>query len=264
MSDLRLSIARDLRDVEQMAPDLHWQAMAAFMDKDFPGGLALNMLGPSANPELWEATYESAEAEVWNSNQPMTRFSDYASDQVLSESHPVYVLEQWTRIIREERQQPTGLTATLSREVDYLRGSIDWCTRHNEHGELAWPEVTIMADELHRLVRAMENALAEGDRLDASASACFKDDPLTESGRCGGRLVRAMLKRQTCPHVALARQSASSLSQLLAHSPSLAKQHKSCDQGGRDDVYRCQKCEKMYTTAEYWLAVREHYEREAG
>lgn len=264
MSELRNRIARDLRKVEQLAPDLHWQAMAAFTDRDFPGGLALNMLGPSANPELWEATYESAEAEVWNSDQPMTRFSDYASDQVLSEAHPVYVLEQWTRIIREEREQPTGLKATLSREADYLRKSLDWSTRTTIDGALEWPPVTEMATELHQLVRAMENALSEGDRLDASASACFKDDPLTKSGRCGGRLVRAMLKRQTCPHVELARQSASSLSQLLAHSPSLAKAHKSCDQGGRDDVYRCQKCEKMYTTAEYWLAVREHYELEAG
>lgn len=170
MSDLRIQMARDLREIEWLYVDLHWQITADFADKDMPGGRALNMLGPSASPGTWEAQYQAAEAKVWESDQPMSRFNDYAGSQILSDEHPVYVLEQWTRIIREERDQPTGLKATLSREVAYLRKSIDWTLRRNESGEPEWPEVEIMADDIHQLVRSMEDVLTVGDRVDTSAS----------------------------------------------------------------------------------------------
>jgi hypothetical protein len=271
MSDLRNQMFRDLREVEQLYVDLHWQTTAAFADPDMPGGRALNMLGPSANPVRWESQYEAAEAKVWNSDQPMSRFDDYAASQMLSDEHPVYVLEQWTRIIREEREQPTGLKATLSREVDYLRKSIDWTLRRNTYGELEWPEVALMAQEIHQLVRSMEDALVVGDRPDASASACFNLDPGSESGRCGGRLIRKTLRREDCQHVTLARNFSDEttpvnwiMAAMLVYFPHIRAEHKHCDQGGRDDVYRCRKCERIYTTTEYWLAVKEHYEREAG
>jgi hypothetical protein len=53
------------------------------------------------------------------------------------------------------------------------------------------------------------------------------------------------------------------LRELLSHAE-YATAHKGCDQGGRDDVYRCRRCGRYYTTSEYWLAVKDHYERQAG
>jgi hypothetical protein len=65
MSDLRNQMFRDLREVEQLYVDLHWQTTAAFADPDMPGGRALNMLGPSANPVRWECEAHREEFVIW-------------------------------------------------------------------------------------------------------------------------------------------------------------------------------------------------------
>lgn len=265
----RNRIAVDLREIEQLAVELHWQMMAVTTDGEpntgkMLGGDALNMLAPAAIPQDWDEQYATVELDL-------SAREDYAYEQVGLDEHPINLLGFWTRVIREEREQPTDLKPTISREVDYLRKNIGWMTRTDEHGEPEWFEVTEVETDLHKLRRKMEDVLKVGDRLDTSATACFNLIG-AEARQCGGRLVRATLRRRECEHAKLAGQIAEwldvlpgdALRGLFAYRPDLATEHRGCDQGGRDDVYRCLDCERKYTSADYWLAVRQGYEREVG
>jgi hypothetical protein len=270
MSDadaLRLRIAVDLREIETLAMELHTQALASPNAKDFPGGTALHMLGPAAAIADWEAQYEAVEAaERWDDDggdrwakRPKLDPAVYQGDD---NEQPLNVLESWSRIVREERQQPTALKATISREIAYLRASIDWMCVTDDHDEPLWPAVVELAAELRGLRRSMENVTHEGDRIDTDAAPCFQLDP--DGVQCGGTLARVNLRPRPCIHADFAANSGRNLAQFLAGSPSLQADHKRCDQGGRDDLYRCLRCEKKYTTTEYWLAVSENHERQAG
>lgn len=274
-------IARDLRAIEQLYVDLHWQVIASTNDPDFPGGRALNMIGPVANPTTWEYQYEAAEAKVWNSEAQMATFSDYGSDQVASEDHPVFVLGGWAMLIREERNQPSDLTMTLSRATDYLRKSIEWMLSVDEYGDRVFLAADELTRDLNRVRGAMESVLITGTRHDTSAAACF-NDPENLGTLCGGQLVRRTLKRQACKHdlhrAEVAQWAARpevegerehpgvTLEFIRTLNPALFDDHtrKNCDLGGRDDVYQCRVCRRRYDEAGYWLAVKQHYERLAG
>ena len=266
-----INIARDLRSIEEMYAELPYEAHATFKDREhLLGGEALNMISAGTEPSAWQETYERDES-IWSE----TKRTDHAADQMAEDSHPVNTLEFWTRIIREERGQPTGLVPTLSREVDYLRKNLTWMARTDEYGDPEWFEVTEVANDLRTLVRRMEDVLAWGSRLDRTATACFKYlDTLTEK-RCGGQLVRFNMVRRQCQHEQAAEAAARQWSEpgfttvhlmnyLRRWFPREAEAHRKCDQGGRDDIYRCQSCDKKYTSAEYWLAVRENHERQVG
>lgn len=267
---VRVQLARDLRKIEHLYVELPWQAYATTTDSEphrdrMLGGDALNMTGPIAPIAKWEDAYAEAEAE--HDYQP-GRW-DYAGEQDVT--NPLNTLEHWTRTIREERDQPTGLKATLSREIDYLRKNLEWMTRVDAYGEPEWFEVTEVAKDLRAIIHRLESELSMGSRLDRTATACLKVVG-KDAVACGGQLVRRTLKRRECEHVTLAGQIADwcgaskpdTLRAMLWYRPDMAKAHRLCDQGGRDDVYQCLDCEQTYTTSEYWLAVREGYERQAG
>lgn len=183
---LRLSIARDLREIESLVLELHTQALNTPNARDFPGGTALHMLAPAASIAVWEAQYEATEeAERWDDGKdtwegPIDPKSglrtsnkrDPAVYQGDTEEQPLNVLESWTRIWREEFNQPTGLKATVSRELDYLRKIIDRVCEADEWGEPTHPAVFEMDKELHALVRRMENVLHFGTRPDLSKAKC--------------------------------------------------------------------------------------------
>lgn len=254
---LRLAIAQDLREIAQLYTHLDDEAIHHADDQEFPGGEALNLAAPAATTANWQDVFDQLEA----SGEDLR----YANDQV-AERHVLLVLGDWEDRIRHERSQPTRLRVTVPRAVDYLRGSLGWITEHFNDADL-------MARELRSCRAALENVLSDGVRHDASAAACFRDT-LGEDGSaavCGGRLVRYTLDRDDCRHAAAAADSAKGvldaadvLRRMLREFPELEREHRSCDQGGRDDVYRCQRCGGYYTEAEYWLAVKQHYEQVAG
>jgi hypothetical protein len=167
MSDLRLALARDLREIETLALELHTQALNSPNARDFPGGTALHMLGPAASIAEWEIQYEAVEAaERWDADgvdhwakRPKLDPATYQGDD---NEQPLNVLESWTRIWREEFGQPTALKATISREVDYLRKIIDRVCALNEFDELQHPAVVEMAAELKQLRRRMEDVTHDG------------------------------------------------------------------------------------------------------
>lgn len=258
----RGNIARHLRRIEDLYAELPWQALASTNDNLFPGGESLNMLAGASSPQDWQVVYAYLEAR---DDRGLTQYADAQDEQ-----HPVVLLAYWTRVIREERDQPTSLDPTLSREADYLRKNLDWMTRINPFGQPQWPEVFQLEEDLRGIVRRIENLLSVGTRADTDAAPCFRD--LTDGDRCGGTLARVTLQRRACDHVRMAEWYADgdpalarrALVTILNHYPSIALEHRSCDQGGRDDVYRCLKCGKPYTNTEYWLAVADHQEKQAA
>lgn len=274
---VRLAIARDLREVEQLACDLHTQALNTPNDRDFPGGTALNMLARGATPQDWEALYEQIEAaERWdkdgkdrwriltNKGKITSNKLDPAVYQGNDDEQPLNVLCFWTRVIREELDQPTSLTPTISREVAYLSSNVVWMTRADEFGEPEWMEVFELAKDVKTLRRLMEDALRAGSRIDIDTARCWAEPNGLGNGKCGGSLARVSHDPKRCAHAQYAASTGRNLAQVLATSPALTEDHKNCDQGGRDDIYRCLSCEKRYTPAEYWLAVREGMEEATG
>lgn len=253
---MRNTLARDLSEIEHLAARLDEEAVEHPNDREMPGGEALNLEAPASSLEAWEHRFGTVER--------MGGDTRYGSDQV-SQLHPLIVLEDWAEKVRQERGQSTDLRATVPRSVAYLRQNLDWIIEH-------FNDVGPMAHELSSCVLMLENVLKDGTRNDSSAAACFKDvgttdDPMT----CGGRLVRRTLERRDCEHVGRAIDMAKGvadpvmvLRQTLLAFPEDEMAHHSCDQGGRDDVYRCRDCKGFYTEAEYWLAVRERHEKEAG
>jgi hypothetical protein len=175
--ELRNRINRDLGAVERLYADLHWQAVASYKDREMPGGRAMNMLGPAANRERWDEQYFAAEMQVWeDDSRSWPEFVDYFDDQVDSDQHPLFVLDSWAQVVREERDQPTSLKATVSRCVDYLHGSVDWMLHTNEWNELEWFAVHEFARELRSLVTSMENVLSAGRRSDRIRTMCMYCD----------------------------------------------------------------------------------------
>jgi hypothetical protein len=174
---MRLRLAIDLREIETLALELHTQALASPNARDFPGGTALHMLGPAASIAEWEAQYEAVEeAERWDDDgsdrwakRPKLDPAMYQGDD---NEQPLNVLESWSRIWREEFDQPTSLKATISREVDYLRKVIDRVCEENEYREPAHPAVFEMAAELKQLRKRMEDVTFRGDRPTISRVTC--------------------------------------------------------------------------------------------
>lgn len=181
----RIAIAKHLRTIEELALGLHAQALNTPNAKDFPGGTALHMLGPAASIAAWEAQYEATEeAERWDSagndrwaNQPKLDPATYQGDD---NEHPLNVLCFWTRVVREDREQPTGLSPTISREIDYLRGQLDWICQSDEYGDPEWPMCFEMQDDLRGLVRRMEDVLHEGERRDYGVECLSCDRKLVK------------------------------------------------------------------------------------
>lgn len=171
----RVELARLLRDIPNLCLELHWEARAKHSDRLFPGGRPLDMMAPASSSSRWEETYDRVEAIRWDEGVVWDRV-DYAPDQMAEdEHHPLYVLSSWVDVIREERDQPTGLKPTISRCVDYLKGSIDWCLRIDEHGDVQWLAIDQMMSELADVKRAMENVLIEGLRAERTRVTCTRE-----------------------------------------------------------------------------------------
>lgn len=152
-----VKIAQNLRAIEDMYDRLGDELAYAGVDAD-----AMTYLGPVANLEAWEHRYEAAEARGLLSDQA---WDDYASDQD-AEWHPLAVLSSWVDIVRDERDQPTDLKATVKREADYLRKAAPWMFQANEHTGINFPPVDALMNDLQRVKTVLENVLKDGVRHD--------------------------------------------------------------------------------------------------
>lgn len=148
---VRINVARDLRAIVEMYEQLPEHAQAV----GDPDGEAVLMLGPVANPE------------AFNYRMDASADTSHAADQF--EADLLFMLATWEGEIRDERDQPTDLRATVQRAADYLLGSLDWCLSDDEYGNLRFLGIDKMADDIKGARARLENLLHAGDRSDRGA-----------------------------------------------------------------------------------------------
>lgn len=174
---VRLQMARDLREIVRLWRLLGEEAAEHSNDREMPGGEAMNYLGPAANVEAWQHRYDAVEAAALATDAAFeTKLGghDYAPDQI-AEQHPLLVLATWEDVVREERDQPTDLRATVERAADYLRGSLDWMLGVNDWGDLNFLGIDALAADLRKCRRALEDVTKEGDRAEVSRVWCVAE-----------------------------------------------------------------------------------------
>lgn len=185
---VRLDVARDLSSIETMYGHLMDEAIAKADDAhEFPGGDAMNLMGPVANLEAWQHRYDAAEARAFASDADMRAGHDYVYDQVDTEDHPLLVLATWEDAIREERDQPTDLRATVTRAAAYIRSSLDWMLGTNEFGDLNFLGIDALEVDLRRVRHRLETVLHDGVRTERGAPCLHCRSPLEreQSARTG-------------------------------------------------------------------------------
>lgn len=169
MRDLRLQLARDLREVKQMFQRLRLEAFNRAGDPDMPGGDAMVMLGPGANLEAFNYRQIS---EIMGRTDHYSGADELDSDPL----PPLMLLASWEDIIRDERDQPVWLVATINRSADYILDSIDWLEGENEHGEPNFMDLDLLADQIHAMRTRLENVLKDGVRLTRIKARCMYCD----------------------------------------------------------------------------------------
>lgn len=157
-TELRLSIGSNLSRVLSLYGDLKKEARFRYADKEYPGGEAMNMIGPVANLEAFNYRQLS---EMMGRTDGGSGADDLENDP----APPLLVVAGWVDIIKAERGEASTDRAVIEREVAYLRSALDWITGVNADDEPYF----LAADELDRdlaaLVKRLEAVLKDGTRL---------------------------------------------------------------------------------------------------
>lgn len=170
--DLGLSIARSLTAIVILYRDLEDEALHKFADKEMPGGDALVMLGPVANMEAYNYRQLS---ELMGRTNGKGGYDDPCTD----DAPPLLVLASWHDVVRQERGLPDSeKRATITREADGIRASIDWMLAENEHGTPNFMPADELARDLHRVVYRLERILKAGEQRDRGAPCMECYEPL--------------------------------------------------------------------------------------
>jgi hypothetical protein len=169
MTDLRISIARDIRAILSLHANLPNEAAHRAYDRELPGGDALVMHGPAANLQAWEHQVEAAEAAFFAGDRGWLDLDDNDADP----QPALLVLAYWEDKIRDERNQPTDLRATVRRASDYLLSQIDYLVQQ-------YLSVEELARDLRALRTRLESVLKDGIRPDRGVP-CM---------RCGRSLIK--------------------------------------------------------------------------
>ena len=159
---VRLNIARDLREVRQLFRGLRTEAINRAGDPKMPGGDAMVLLVPGANVEAFG--YAQLSAIFGRTPEDSIECDDMEP--------PLSFLAGWSDIVRDRRDQPTGLGATIDREADYLLGSLDFMLSIDEYGDMVFIEVEDFAEGLSRVRRRLEDVLRDGHRAIRIKAEC--------------------------------------------------------------------------------------------
>lgn len=164
--NLGAQIGGDLTLIADMFDALRDEAQTRHSDREFPGGDAMVLLGPGADVEAFG--YRQISAMVGRINE-----EDVVIPLKRDLEPPLSFLASWTDTIRQQREQPTQLRATISREIDYLRGSIEWMFSIDDDGQPRFIQVDELAAGLSRVRRRMEDILKDGSRAEFTRVNCI-------------------------------------------------------------------------------------------
>lgn len=164
---VRLQMARDLREIETLYGLLREQAAARAGDPDMPGGAAMVLLGPGVNVEAFG--YRELSVAL---GRPVTAWVEQRLNHDIEP--PLSFLASWSDIVRDERGHQRRSTARISAEVDYLRKNLDWMVDFDEDGDAVFIQVDAFADGLHDVRRTLESVLYAGERTERIRARCCK------------------------------------------------------------------------------------------
>lgn len=178
---LRIKIASSLTSILGHYRHLHAEALYAFADHEMPGGDALVMLGPVADVQAFN--YQQISEIMGRTSYGSV---DEEREDVLP---PLAVLTSWVDIIRDHRDQPTSLKATIEREAAYIRTSLDWLLGDDEDGDANFLAVDALASDLVATERRLEAILKDGIRVDRGAP-CMRCEAAPPMQKVWGRTER--------------------------------------------------------------------------
>lgn len=156
---IRLAIAKDLRAIELLYQGVWAEVLAKAGNPDMPGGDAMVMRGPVADPEAW--SYRDLSVAIGRLEENHGEYEDDRDPQP-----PLLMLATWSDAIRKERGQDTGLSASIDRECAYIGNSVDWMLSNDEDGNMNFIAIDDLADDLHTVRNRLESLLHIG-RKDA-------------------------------------------------------------------------------------------------
>jgi hypothetical protein len=202
--------------------------------------------GPSADPEAWRNTATSA---------MVGRIDASYLEDCRDELHPLWVCGTWEQIWRDYLDHYTEQPITLLASVQYLDLQIGYMSEQPE------PAFDEFARELRGCRAHLENVIRDGVR----------DEQGVPCSDCGRSLTRRSTPAVGCFHSRKAMLMAHAdhhndpdavqmLRRLLLAYPEVAQEHSKCHQGGLVEHYECRGCHRVYTEAEYWIAVRNRIE----
>lgn len=165
----RVRIAQDLTAIEDMFARLGQEAINRAGDPEIPGGAAMVLLGPGADLEAFGYAQMS---------ELMGRTSGRTELALRSDVEPpLSFLASWSDIVRAERgQEPSKQEPGVAAEVKFLRSVLDWMLSDNGDGEPVFIQVEDFSNQLHRVRRAMESVLRDGDHPDRINARCRECD----------------------------------------------------------------------------------------
>lgn len=190
--DLGLDIAQSLTAITILWRDLADEALHRYADSEFPGGMALVELGPVANMEAY--TYRQLSELMGRTNAKGGEDDDATDD-----APALLVLASWHDVIRDHRGlEPSEVRATITREADAIRGSIDWMLAENADAVPNFLPADELARDLRHVRTRLENVLKAGERDGRTQVPCTSetcdtkpnlirpvtDDGLADSWRC--------------------------------------------------------------------------------
>lgn len=185
-------IGGHLTAIEEMFEALGEEAEARHSDKEFPGGDALVAMGPGADVEAFGYMQMSA---------LMGRIDE--ADVVMPErgdiEPPLSFLASWEDVLREERDQPRYLDASIKSSSKYIRDSIDWMMSYDDDGNMNFIAVDDLAEQLGKVRRRMEDVLSAGHRAEFTRVNCVNDECATKPRLMKLWTARVKWDRFRCP-----------------------------------------------------------------
>ena len=162
-----LEVATDLRAIEDLEAATADQAVHKANHWLMPGGEAMVMRGPVADPEAHENRV--AAAEEWNLNRedddlPPRDLSHLADEDDVWEP-PLQTLLFWSERWRYEHGKVTDLRPTIASEAAFLRQLLGWVYEH----EPKWRD---FARDIKAARYRIENTLRAGEREERTGVPC--------------------------------------------------------------------------------------------
>lgn len=164
--NIAAQIGGHLTAIQDMFDALHEEAENRYRDREFPGGDAMVMLGPG--PDIEAFNYRQISAMVGRIDEADVMIAGKRDIEP-----PLSFLASWEDILREERDQPVFLRATIRRAIKYIRDSIDWMLSTDENADIRFIAVDDLAEQLGHVRRRMEDILKDGSRAEFTRVNCI-------------------------------------------------------------------------------------------